>query len=169
MLRLEKWCPVGDLETKAKIIRLLSRMTDIHLMREIRVHLDKRVKLISDRKAKERHDRKWAEVLTWPVGTPIWCCAQGTFIGGDHQRGDEFKVYAIQPRAKRLWVTKLKGKGSGTQYWFSSEAVCWFSLETKPPAAPIDAADRKMAEQVGKMVEETFDGATSSVKEAPRG
>ena len=88
----------------------------------------------------------WDRVKKLPPGTPLYCCAQGVFMGGDWQRGDMGEVLTVQPRKKRLWL-----KRNGVHYWFEPCAVMRYNFQTEPPTDALPKQTRHLYEQLGKV------------------
>lgn len=109
-------------------------------------HVRDTIQALSDRQWQAKCDAAWEVAKAWESDTVLYCCAPGTFIGGDIQRGDSFKVSVVQPRAHRVWTTDKDGRAR----WFVPAGLVRYDLRTTPPENPLGADEREVAYRIAK-------------------
>lgn len=133
----------------------IARITDRKQLTELSTYVKERSSLLYKREQEALTKAAWERVKDLPVGTMLYCCANGWFLGGAVQRGTQFRIYhAAQPRAKRIWTCIVRdGKDEGV-YWFGPEGVHRYDLRLEKPTNPIsDKMSANLAE-VGKVLNE---------------
>lgn len=133
----------------------IARITDRKQLNELTTYIKKRSTLLWNKEQEVAKTEAWNRVKDLPVGTMLYCCATGWFLGGAIQRGTQLRIYAAsQPRAKRIWTTIVRnGKDEGV-YWFGPEGVHRYDLRLeKPTSAVSDKMSANLAE-VGKVLNE---------------
>lgn len=90
------------------ILAFIQATEDGQGLRIIHGAVQQRQRTLTKEVALRRATEAWDRVKCHKRGDVLYCCAEGTFIGGPLQRGDKMTVYAVQPRKKILWVT-VKG------------------------------------------------------------
>ena len=137
--------------TLSKIRRLIGHLNDPKEADEAARAATRRKNEIWKRIAAQKDVESWNRVRMLEPGTVLHCCVQETFIGGNFQRGDSMTVHSIQPRAKRLWVTK-----NGLHYWFNPSGITRYNLQLTPPEKPLSPDERAIAEDMAKRVAEAL-------------
>ena len=127
----------------------IGHISDTKELERLKGLISDRIALLHRRLWLARCAEAWGRVATAPPGTPLFCCADGTFLGGPFQRGDRTVVHCVQPRKRRLWVRDQRGKLWG----FPPAEVHRYNLQPQPPANPLGPASRALAESLGKAVE----------------
>ena len=122
---------------------IIGQMTDEKALREIEKAARERIRVLAERRHTELCAQAWERLKSLPIGTTLYVCAGGTFVGGPFQRGDSFSVTHIQPRAKRIWV-----EYKGQRYWFEPQGMHRYDLRTEPPERPLDAEHRASMERI---------------------
>jgi hypothetical protein len=136
----------------------IARITDRKQLTELSTYIKERSSLLYKRQEEAAKVAAWERVKDLPVGTNLWCNANGWFLGGAVQRGTQFRIYCkSQPRAKRIWTSIVRnGKDEGV-YWFGPEGVHRYNLQLTPPesGAVSDKMTASLAE-VGKVLNEVI-------------
>ena len=137
---------------KDSIIRSIAHCNDIQALREIVKAARGRESTLAQRKYQADCAAAWERVRGLPRGAALYCCAARTFIGGPMQRGDAVTVYAVQPRAKRLWVQMSDGK----LVYLTPAGVNRYDLRTEPPASRLPELERKIVEAIAGRIKEAL-------------
>ncbi len=129
--------------------RSVGKMHDVQELRELRKAIVERIDLLEKRAHAKRVDDHWQSLKDVPVGTVLHVCSTGTFFGGPFQRGDSMTVFAVQPRARRVWV-RMNDK----QYWIEAPRAEQYLLKTTPPERPMSQEERARVDRMaGRMAE----------------
>jgi len=135
-----------------KVKRQLSRM-NLEQLRNVQEYIKDRIRKIHAKARQERQEQAWAWAKALKPGDKVWCCAEGMFLGGSIQRGDQLTVYHIQPRKKVLW---LKPDPNSRYYAFRIPSIVRYNFKSTPPADPMGPEERRMAKVGGKIVNEVL-------------
>jgi hypothetical protein len=127
------------------IKRMIGQCEDRKQLGEVIVAAKERQELLGKRLYETSVREAWERVKGLEAPVTLYCCAEGTFVGGDMQRGDSMEFNSIQPRRKLLWV-KYKEKFR----WFSAEGVHRYNLRLEPPAKPMSDSEREMAKRLAE-------------------
>jgi len=120
--------------TKAKMA--ISRISETRDLHDLRRYINERVRLIGKRQYEAALVEARARMRTLQAGMRVWCCAEGTFIGGPFQRGDEFEVIrSMGHRVRYLWVKLLR---TGKSYSMPIREFHWYNLRPEKPENPVD-------------------------------
>jgi hypothetical protein len=107
-------------------------------------------------KQKEAVDRYWEEeVSRWRIGQHVWCNSAGLFLGSPVQRGTEYVVVYVQPRARRVWLAAPGREVDRRRWlWFSALGLCLYNFRPQPPDNPVDPRMAAVLGWAGHMLEE---------------
>ena len=133
-------------KTTPDFVRSIAHCTDIKRLRKAITTAQRRISVLSKREYAARAAAAWDEAKQWDIGTTVWCCAAGTFLGGTIQRGWTATVTHIQPRAKRLWTQAA----DGATRWFTPAGLVRYAIKTTPPDKPLSKANAKVAQAMGE-------------------
>lgn len=135
----------------------IARITDRKQLTELTTYCKERSSLLWKREQEAAKVAAWERVKDLPVGTTLYCCASGWFLGGAVQRGTQFRIYhKAQPRAKRIWTCIVRnGKDEGV-YWFGPEGVQRYDLQLTLPANPVNDKMSASLAEVGKVLNEVI-------------
>jgi len=133
----------------------IARINDRKQLTELSTYIKERSSLLWKREEEAAKVTAWNRVKDLPVGTTLYCNANGWFLGGAVQRGTQFRIYhAAQPRAKRIWTCIVRdGKDEGV-YWFGPEGVHRYNLQLTCPTNPISDKMTASLADVGKVLNE---------------
>lgn len=151
-----------------KVKRIIGQCNDPKELGEVIRACRDRQRLIDDRKREKAHNEKheWAKSLK--RGDKIYCCAQGTFLGGGIQRGDSFYVYHYQPRAKRLWFHREEEpppRNSGKWIGMGPLNLVRYEMRSEPPEEPLGQTERAAAEACGRVVSKVLENKEEEKQE----
>ena len=132
--------------------RSIGHINDVQELRELRKAIVERIDVLERRAYAKRVEERWQLLKDTTIGTTLHVCAKGTFFGGPLQRGDSMTVFAIQPRARRIWVRVL----NGTEYCFDAKSAERYDLRTEAPADPMDAAAREQVDRMAGRIAESL-------------
>ena len=118
----------------------IARITDRKQLQELQTYCKERSSLLWKREQERLIAEAWERCKNLPVGTVLYCNANGIFMGGAIQRGTALRIYhAAQPRAKRIWTSIVKdGKEEGV-YWFGPEGIHRYDLRLEKPDNPVSS------------------------------
>ena len=133
-----------------KIKQAVARIDDVAELHAVARYVRERTELICKRRREAAAAAAWERARGWKRGDTVYCCAAGTFLGGDIQRGTAMTVHSLQPRKNILWVT-LPGGGT---HWFAPQGIDRYNLQTTTPADPLSAAAAAQAKAAGEILSE---------------
>lgn len=132
------------------ILAFIQATEDGQGLRIIHGAVQQRQRTLTKEVALRRATEAWDRVKCHKRGDVLYCCAEGTFIGGPLQRGDKMTVYAVQPRKKILWVTV---KGNKYSLAFPPWAIARYNLCQHRPENPVPPQEGNLVEGFGKIME----------------
>lgn len=134
--------------TKDEIIEAINQLTDSKDCTAIAQAATDRGKQIRAAEYRRQVDEYWKRALFYRVGQPLYCNAEGTFIGGPMQRGDKCKVQDMDVDRKDplIWIT-IKGRN----YPLTPNDAYRYRLLPTRPDKPISKTDRELAKLVDKI------------------
>ena len=137
----------------SKVKRMIGHCNSMDELREVKKAVGARQNILIKRARQKKRDEKVEWARTLKVDEFIYCCAEGTFLGGPLQRGDALVVEHWQPRAKRLWVRTIN---EDRQLWFEAKGMVRYDLRSEKPDNPVSDSERRLANRVSEVAEECF-------------
>lgn len=131
----------------------LSHLTDVRELYRLKSVISHRIDVLHKQQSEQARAAAWERLKNQPPGTVLYCCSEGTFMGGPFQRGDKMTVHCIQPRKKVLWV-KYGPEGAQKFHGFFPLGILRYNLQLTPPANPIRPTERAFATKTGEILYE---------------
>lgn len=128
---------------KAAIKSSITKCTDHLVLNELAKHIRERKDQINRDVYETKKAALWDEIRNAKIGSQIYVCCEGTFLGGPFQRGDSMTITHIQPRAKRIWAT-----ANGKQYGFDAAGIARYTLRTTPPTLALPRTEREIVDRI---------------------
>lgn len=101
---------------------------------------------------------RWKRLEKCRRDTTLYVTTKGMFLGGPLQRGDAVKVVRVDKDQEILHVRlhRIRGKiikGDDSQFAFRPRDCTRYGLDRDPPEQSASAADRKMADALGEVMD----------------
>lgn len=131
-------------EAAKRIVRGVAHLTDPNDLRAVDRAVFRRQKSLGRQIQAKAYAKEWPIVAAFKPGDVVYShTSRGLHGGLGIYRGDCFTVYAVQPRAKRLWLTR-KDQGARANPFSISRPhnITGYRFRKEPPDDPCSPEER---------------------------